>query len=282
MACISASRVGFMIAEVMPEAIAIGRKAALMPWRFGRPKEMLEAPQVVLTPSSSRSRRTRAKTWRPAVAMAPIGMTSGSTTMSWAGMPKSAARSTIFFATAKRTSGSSEMPVSSLEMATTGTLYFFTSGRTRSSRSSSPVTEFSERAAVRGLEAGLERAGDRAVDRKRNVDEGLHELDHLPHQRRLGLVRVRVRVVDDAGVDIEHGGAAGDLLERVLLDGGEAAGLELGGEDLAARRVDALANHAERLVEADDDGLRARIRRWCGSCDAGLELGRDAPRGRGR
>ncbi len=35
------------------------------------------------------------------------------------GMPWSAARSTIFFATAKRTSGSSEMPVSSLLIATT-------------------------------------------------------------------------------------------------------------------------------------------------------------------
>ena len=39
----------------------------------------------------------------------PMGITNGSTTMSWAGMPKSAARSTIFLATAKRTSGSSEM-----------------------------------------------------------------------------------------------------------------------------------------------------------------------------
>ena len=74
---------------------------------------------------------------------APMGIISGSTTMSWAGMPKSAARSTIFLATAKRISGSIEMPVSSLEMATTGTLYFLTSGRTSSSRSSSPVTEFS-------------------------------------------------------------------------------------------------------------------------------------------
>jgi len=61
--------------------------------------------------------------------------------MSWAGIPKSAARSTILFATAKRTSGSSEIPVSSFEIATTGTLYFFTRGRTVSSRSSSPVTE---------------------------------------------------------------------------------------------------------------------------------------------
>ena len=104
---------------------------------------MLDAPQVVFTPSSSRKRRTSAKTCKPAVPIAPIGMTSGSTTMSCAGMPKSAARSTIFLATAKRTSGSSEMPVSSFEMATTGTLYFLTSGRTSSMRSSSPVTEFS-------------------------------------------------------------------------------------------------------------------------------------------
>ena len=171
-----------MIALVMPEAIAIGRKAALMPWRFGRPKEMFEAPQVVLTPSSSRRRRTRAKTCRPAVAIAPIGMTSGSTTMSCAGMPKSAARSTIFFATAKRTSGSSEMPVSSLEMATTGTLYFLTSGSTRSSRSSSPVTEFRSGRPWAASRPASSAPGTLEFDGKRNVDKALHELDHLPHQ----------------------------------------------------------------------------------------------------
>ena len=127
----------------MPAVIAIGKKALLIPCRFGRPKEMLEAPQVVFTPNSSRKRRTSVKTCRPAVPIAPMGITSGSTTISCAGIPKSEARSTIFLATAKRTSGSSEMPVSSFEMATTGTLYFFTSGRTSSRRSSSPVTEFS-------------------------------------------------------------------------------------------------------------------------------------------
>ena len=126
----------------MPAPITIGMKPALMPWRCGRPKEMLERPQVVLTLSSSRSRRSSANTWRPASPSAPIGMTSGSTTTSWAGMPKSAQRSTIFLATAKRTSGSIEMPVSSLEIATTGTLYFLISGRMASSFSSSPVTEF--------------------------------------------------------------------------------------------------------------------------------------------
>ena len=70
-----------------------------------------------------------------------MGMTSGSTTMSSRGIPWSAARSTIRFATAYRTSGSIEMPVSSLEIATTAAPYFFTSGRTRSRRSSSPGTE---------------------------------------------------------------------------------------------------------------------------------------------
>ena len=133
---------GFVIAEVRPEAIAMVRKALLMPPRFGRPKLTLEAPQVVLTFSSSCSRRTSRITWTPAWLIAPIGITSGSTTMSLAGMPWSAARSTMRFATAKRTSGSSEMPVSSFEMATTAAPYFRISGRTASSRSSSPVTEF--------------------------------------------------------------------------------------------------------------------------------------------
>lgn len=126
---------------------------------------MLDAPQVVFTPSSSRNRRTSAKTCCPADAMAPTGITSGSTTMSCAGMPWSAARCTIFFATAKRTSGSGEMPVSSLEIATTGTLYFFTSGSTSSSRSSSPVTEFS-----RGRPSQAARPASSAA----GTDESMH------------------------------------------------------------------------------------------------------------
>ena len=104
---------------------------------------MFEAPQVVFTPNSSRSRRTNVNTCKPALPIAPTGITSGSTTMSCAGIPKSAARSTIFLATANLTSGSSEIPVSSFEIATTGTLYFLTNGNTKSSLSSSPVTELS-------------------------------------------------------------------------------------------------------------------------------------------
>ena len=91
-ASISCGRQGFMIADVMPAPMTMGMKPALMPWRCGRPNEMFEAPQVVFTPSSSRRRRTRVKTCCPADPMAPTGITSGSTTMSCAGMPKSAAR----------------------------------------------------------------------------------------------------------------------------------------------------------------------------------------------
>ena len=58
-----------------------------MPLRCGRPKLTFDAPQVVLTSSSVRSRRTRRITCTPVWLMAPIGITSGSTTMSQAGMP---------------------------------------------------------------------------------------------------------------------------------------------------------------------------------------------------
>src|SRR5205807_6818040 len=79
--------IGFMIAEVSPAPIAMVRKVALMPSRAGRPKLTLDAPQVVFTRSSFLRRRSRCMTCTPAWLMAPIGMTSGSTTMSLAGMP---------------------------------------------------------------------------------------------------------------------------------------------------------------------------------------------------
>ena len=54
-------------------------------------------------------------------------------------------------------------------------------------------------------------------------------------------------------VDIEHHGAALDLLGDVDLYAGEVAASQLVLEDLAPRRVDALADDAKRLVVADDD-----------------------------
>ena len=221
-----------------------------MPWRCGRPKEMLERPQVVLTLSSSRSRRSNAKTWRPASPSAPIGMTSGSTTTSCAGMPKSAQRSTIFLATAKRTSGSMEMPVSSFEIATTGTLYFLTSGRIASSFSSSPVTEFTS-----GRPFATFSAASMAADTELSIDSGrstrLCTISNVwTSSAGLGLVRIDR---GHAGVHVEHGRAARRLFQRVLDDGLEIASDHLRGQLFAAGRVDALADDAEGLVEADDD-----------------------------
>ena len=53
---------GLVMAEVMPAPIAMVKNAELMPLRLGRPKLTLDAPQVVLTLSSSRRRRTSAIT----------------------------------------------------------------------------------------------------------------------------------------------------------------------------------------------------------------------------
>ena len=110
---------GLMIADVIPAPMAMARNVPVTTCRLGRPKLMFDAPQVVFTLSSSRSRRIRLNACWPAWPRAPIGITSGSTTTSADGMPWSAARSTILRATAKRTSMSSLIPVSSLEMATT-------------------------------------------------------------------------------------------------------------------------------------------------------------------
>ena len=54
---ISSLLVGFIIALVIPAAIAIGKNVALIVCLFGNPKEMFEAPQVVFTPSSCLKRR---------------------------------------------------------------------------------------------------------------------------------------------------------------------------------------------------------------------------------
>ena len=54
-----------MIADVIPAPMAMARNVPVMWCRLGSPKLTLLAPQVVLTPSSSRSRRTRRNTCWP-------------------------------------------------------------------------------------------------------------------------------------------------------------------------------------------------------------------------
>ena len=76
---------------------------------------------------------------------------------------------------------------------------------------------------------------------ERQVGELLHHRDGLGEQ--LGLVGER-----DAHVDVEHRRAAGDLLLDVDRDARQVAAAQLLGEDLAAGRVEPLADEAERLV----------------------------------
>ena len=106
-----------------------------------------------------------------------------------------------------------------------------------------------ERLALVHLETGLERLDDRRVDADRQVGVLLHEPDRTPEQ--VGLVGQR-----DAHVDVEHVGAARDLILDVRDDLGQVACSQRLGERLAAGRVDALADDAERLVAADDDLAR--------------------------
>ena len=95
----------------------------------------------------------------------------------------------------------------------------------------------------------LERLDDRRVDRQRQVGQALDELDGLGQDRRLVGQR-------DPGVDVEHLGAGLDLREDVAFDAAEVARLHLFGQELAAGRVDPLADDHERSVEADDDLAR--------------------------
>ena len=86
-ACITGLWSGLVIADVSPEAIAIVKNTAFTPLRFGKPKLTFDAPQVVLTFSSSWSLLTKLITCFPAELTAPIGITNGSTTISEYGIP---------------------------------------------------------------------------------------------------------------------------------------------------------------------------------------------------
>ncbi len=95
-------------------------------------------------------------------------------------------------------------------------------------------------------EARRQRGDDRGVDGQRHVRNGLHELHGLGEYRRLIGQR-------DAGVDIEHLGTRGNLRPRVGFDPAEVSRSHFRRQDLAPGRIDALADHDERALEADDD-----------------------------
>ena len=136
--------------------------------------------------------------------------------------------------------------VSSFEIATTAAPYFLTSGSTDSSRSSSPVTEF-----TRGLPWYTARPAASAATIDESIDSGTSVIDCTSW---IGAREDRRLVGErNAGVDVEHVRAGGDLRQRVGLDAAEVARRHLRGEQLAPGGVDALADDDERPIEADDD-----------------------------
>ena len=250
-ASISCGRQGFMIAEVMPAPITIGMKPALMPWRMRQAEgDVRQAAGGVDLQFLAQAAQQR----EDLLAGGAHGADRHDQRIDddvMRGMPKSAARSTIFLATSKRTSGSSEMPVSSLEMATTGNIVFLDQRQD-------------------GLEL-LFLAGDRIDQRPALGDLAARpRWQRSPRSRWTAARRPvpgRASIVwtssggsvafgidrGDAGVDVEHRRTGGDLLERILAHRVEIALDHLGGQFLAAGRIDALADDAERLVEADHD-----------------------------
>ncbi len=131
-----------VIALVRPLAIAIGSHTELRVWRAGMPKDTLDAPQVMFTPKSSRMRRIVSNVTSVVPVSAPIGMASGSMTMSALAMPySSVATRMIFSVSTRRLSASIGISSWSLGSAMIAASYFLTSGRIAAIRSSSAVME---------------------------------------------------------------------------------------------------------------------------------------------
>ena len=151
----------------------------------------------------------------------------------------------------RRRSGSIGMS-SSFASAITAAPCFATIGRIASSRSSSPVTELtSALPSYAARPASSASITDESMQSGRSVRPCTSGIA-CGHQADL----VGERIAD---VDVEHVGAARDLLRDVDLELREVARLELGLERLAAGRVDPLADHAERPLRPDDDGPRPRL-----------------------
>ena len=131
-----------MIALVSPAVIAIGSQAAPRVCRSGIPKDVLDAPQVMFSPCSSRIRRIVSKVTSEVVVSAPIGIASGSITMSAFAMPYSSVATRMIFAVrSRRLSASIGISSSSLGSAMIAASYRLTRGRIAASRASSAVTE---------------------------------------------------------------------------------------------------------------------------------------------
>ena len=93
-----------------------------------------------------------------------------------------------------------------------------------------------------------QRGDDGGIDGQRHIRDRLNQLDRACKNRRLIGQR-------NSRIDVQHMRAGLDLRARVRLDPGEVARRHLGGEYLAARRIDPLADDDEGSIETDDDLL---------------------------
>ena len=130
-----------MMAAPSPHSMAMVKNAALMISLWGSPKDMLDTPSTVPTPSSSRMRRRVSRVVRAPLLSELTVMQSPSRMISSGPIPYSAARSMIFLPTARRPSAVSGMPDSSRQRPTATPPYFAISGNMRLMDSSLPLTE---------------------------------------------------------------------------------------------------------------------------------------------
>ena len=241
--------IGLVIAEVIPAAIAIGRKAALMPSRLGSPKLTLRGAagrvdlELLAQPADEREHLLAGLAQRPDRHDQRVH-------------DDVRARDAVVGGTLDDPLGDREPDVGIHADAGVVVADRHDRGAVLADERQDALEALllaghrvEQRLALVDGEPGLERLDDRRIDRQRQVGQALDELDGLGQDRRLVGQR-------DAGVDVEHLGAGLDLGQDIALDAAEVAGLHLLGESLAAGRVDPFADDHERAVEADDDLAR--------------------------
>ena len=133
--------------------------ALLSAGRFGRPNETFETPSIVLTPSSSVSRRTVSIVTIAALWSALTASVSASKTKSSLVKPYFAPSARMRRAMASRPSLVSGIPDSSRQRPTIAPPYFLTSGKTASIDSRFPFTELTSGFPFTSLSARSSAAG---------------------------------------------------------------------------------------------------------------------------
>ena len=238
----------------------MARNAALSPCRFGRPKQTFEAPQLVLTFSSSRRRRTRWKTAGRPSPCAPIGITQriDHDVPRLDAVVRGALDDLLRDLEADvRVLGDAGLVVRDRDHRAVVLLDQRQDGL-------EPLLLARDRVDQRPALVGLE-ARPRAPPRSSCRSQSGRSVSDCTSW----MVLARIAGSSASGMPALTSSImapACDLGQRVALDGREVAGRHLGRELLAPGRVDALADDAERPLEADDDGLRRRADRRSRSC----------------